>query len=309
MYFVLKKRHCWGEAGCARLTGWMRRRCLPAASQDAPCRLAARGPPPDRLPPLPLLPSKGHMTACLTTFQENIGANLDNWDAAFQVRGWTRVDVALVCVCLRLCVRMCVWLCVAVTLVCACVYVCVCVCVCGAHTQLHTHKHTHSHTHAPSGQLDLQRHGGLHPVLRLHKAGRAGGRRRARSKGARERGPRRPRPAMTAILQWPRALWRGRGGGPAPTSTHLLQPGAGGAEPASRRQHSPQRPPSGPKLALIAARQRAAKRGAPHPDGYPPPLSPQAAARTSRPHHIRAPALPPLPESSLATFLSRCWRR
>jgi hypothetical protein len=31
------------------------------------------------------------MTACLTTFQETIGANPDNWDAAFQVGcmvGW-----------------------------------------------------------------------------------------------------------------------------------------------------------------------------------------------------------------------------
>ena len=28
------------------------------------------------------------MTACLTTFQEAIGATADNWDAAFQVRVW-----------------------------------------------------------------------------------------------------------------------------------------------------------------------------------------------------------------------------
>jgi hypothetical protein len=27
----------------------------------------------------------GHMTACLKTFQQTIGANEDHWDAAFQV--------------------------------------------------------------------------------------------------------------------------------------------------------------------------------------------------------------------------------
>jgi hypothetical protein len=28
----------------------------------------------------------GHLTACLKTFQETVGATEDNWDAAFQVR-------------------------------------------------------------------------------------------------------------------------------------------------------------------------------------------------------------------------------
>lgn len=35
----------------------------------------------------------GHMTACLSTFQENIGATEDNWDAAFQ-DNWTSSDMA-----------------------------------------------------------------------------------------------------------------------------------------------------------------------------------------------------------------------
>lgn len=33
------------------------------------------------------LSKPGHLTACLTEFQDSIGATLDNWDAAFQVCG------------------------------------------------------------------------------------------------------------------------------------------------------------------------------------------------------------------------------
>ena len=33
------------------------------------------------------LSKPGHLTACLTEFRVSIGATLDNWDAAFQVRG------------------------------------------------------------------------------------------------------------------------------------------------------------------------------------------------------------------------------